>query len=48
MLFYVSKINTIKQKLKFEFEMKDIGPAKRILGLEIRRERIKNKLFLTQ
>lgn len=34
--------------LSTEFEMEDIGFAKRILGIEILRERNKGKLFLSQ
>lgn len=34
-----SEIDSIKSKLKSEFEMKDLGEAKRILGMEITRDR---------
>lgn len=44
----VDEINNIKQKLKQEFEMNELGSAKRILGMEIRRNRSDHTLFLTQ
>lgn len=34
--------------LNDEFEMKKLGPAKKILGMEICRDRTKGKLLLTQ
>ena len=34
--------------LKREFEMKDLGRAKRILGIKIKRDRDKKLLFLSQ
>ena len=44
----VSEINRLKQQLRGEFEMKDLGAAKRILGMEISRNRVDGKLFLNQ
>jgi hypothetical protein len=41
-----SEIDFIKQKLKSEFEMKDLGAAKKILGIQIYRDKDKNMLFL--
>ena len=41
-------IQEFKQQLNSEFEMKDLGEAKRILGMEIIRDRKNKKLFLTQ
>ena len=38
----------IKEMLKAEFEMKDLGSAKRILGMEIERDRSKRVLRLSQ
>lgn len=38
----------INGMLSSEFEMKDLGVAKKILGMEIHRDRAKNQLFLTQ
>ncbi|XP_070040351.1 uncharacterized protein [Nicotiana tomentosiformis] len=35
-------------QLESEFEMKDLGAAKKILGMEIKRDRKANRLFLTQ
>ena len=32
-----TKLNEIKEQLKNEFEMKDLGLAKRILGMKITR-----------
>ncbi|GKF56483.1 retrovirus-related pol polyprotein from transposon TNT 1-94, partial [Tanacetum coccineum] len=44
----VYEIETLKTQLKSEFEMKDLGEAKMILGMEIVRDRKLRKLFLTQ
>ena len=43
-----TKIKFIKDKLKSEFEMKDLGPVKKILGIEVLRNRNEGKLVLTQ
>ena len=43
-----SLINQLKTQLSHEFEMKDLGPAKKILGMEIQRDRQVGKLFLSQ
>jgi hypothetical protein len=42
------KIDQLKFKLGKEFETKDLGAAKKILGMEIIRERTNRKLFLSQ
>lgn len=42
------EINKLKHKLNAEFEIKDLGPAKRILGIDIYRDRDKDILTLTQ
>ena len=42
------EINKLKFKLSFEFEMKDLGNAKRILGMNIIRNRDKGTLLITQ
>ena len=42
------EIHTLKMQLSSEFEMKDLGAAKKILGMEIKRDRGVGKLFLTQ
>lgn len=42
------EIDRLKSQLGKEFEMKDMGTAKKILSMEIRRERMKNRLFLSQ
>ncbi|KAG7558728.1 Integrase catalytic core [Arabidopsis thaliana x Arabidopsis arenosa] len=41
-------IQRLKDLLSAEFEMKDLGAAKKILGMEILRDRSQNKLFLSQ
>ncbi|KAH9660266.1 hypothetical protein KPL70_024153 [Citrus sinensis] len=42
------EIDKLKVLLNSEFEMKDLGYARKILGMEIRRNRGKGKLFLSQ
>ncbi|CAJ2674023.1 unnamed protein product [Trifolium pratense] len=42
------EIQQLKEKLNGEFEMKDLGNAKRILGMDILRDRSKGELFLSQ
>lgn len=44
----LSEINKLKSLLSSEFEMKDLGAAKRILGMEIERKRSQRLLFLHQ
>ena len=41
-----SSINKLKVQLSSEFEMKDLGEAKRILCIEIERDRVKEKVSL--
>jgi len=43
-----SSIDKLKVWLSSEFEMKDLGEAKRILGMEIKRDRVNEKVSLTQ
>nr|CAJ86192.1 H0306F03.15 [Oryza sativa] len=43
-----SEIAKLKAQLSSEFEMKDLGAAKKILGMEITRERHSDKLYLSQ
>ena len=43
-----SDVQKLKGLLKAEFEMKDLGAAQKILGMEICRDRSKGKLFLSQ
>lgn len=43
-----SEINKIKAQLSGEFEMKDLGVAKKILGMKIRRDREVGMLYLSQ
>ena len=42
------EIQKLNEKLNEEFEMKDPGNAKRILGMDIMRDRNKGELFLSQ
>lgn len=42
------EIDRLKSQLGKEFEMKDLGAARKILGMEIRRERTNGTLFLSQ
>jgi hypothetical protein len=44
----ISLVNKLKSQLSSEFEMKDLGAAKKILGMEIHRDRQAGKLFLSQ
>ncbi|GKD99518.1 transposable element [Tanacetum coccineum] len=44
----LDEIEKLKTRLKSEFEMKDLGEAKMILGIEIVRDRKLRKLCLTQ
>src|SRR3954470_4236100 len=43
-----SKIDELKRMLSSVFDMKNLGTAKKILGMEIKREREKGRLFLSQ
>ena len=42
------KISTLKDWLFRTFDMKDIGEEKQILGMEIHRDTINGKLWLSQ
>ncbi|KAG8481596.1 hypothetical protein CXB51_026522 [Gossypium anomalum] len=42
------EIRKVKAQLSEEFEMKDLEPAKKILGMEILRDRKTSKLYLSQ
>ncbi|KAG8499034.1 hypothetical protein CXB51_005442 [Gossypium anomalum] len=42
------EIRKVKAQLSEEFEMKDLGPAKKILGMEILKDRKASKLYLSQ
>jgi hypothetical protein len=44
----MKEITILKNQLSSEFEMKDLGPAKKILGMEIKRDRKSSLLFLSQ
>ena len=41
-------IDKLKKDLSFEFEMKDLGEVKKVLGMEIERDRRSGKVSLTQ
>jgi reverse transcriptase-like protein len=43
-----SLINNLKSQLSKEFEMKDLGAARKILGMEIHRDRQAGKFFLSK
>jgi len=43
-----SLIKKLKSQLSDEFEMKDLGVAKKVLGMEIHRDRKAGKLYLSQ
>ena len=43
-----SDIGDLKKTLKTEFDMKDFGSAKKILGMQILRDRQKGTVFLAQ
>ena len=43
-----SAIDKLKKDLSSEFEMKDLGEAKKVLGMEIGRDRRSDKVSLTQ
>jgi len=43
-----SAIDKLKKELSFEFEMKDLGEAKKVLGMEIERDQKSGKVRLTQ
>ncbi|KAH9744680.1 hypothetical protein KPL70_003806 [Citrus sinensis] len=44
----MSLIEDLKQKVKGEFDIKDLGPAKKILGMQLHRNRNIGTLFLSQ
>ena len=44
----MSEVDKLKAQLKQEFGMKDLGAAKKILGMKIHRNRQEEKLFLSQ
>ena len=41
------EIRTVKAQLNNDFEMKDLGAAKKILGMEIMRDRVAGRLSLS-
>ena len=44
----IVEVNKLKVLLSREFDMKDLGAAKKILGMEIRRDRDAKRLWLSQ
>jgi hypothetical protein len=44
----MKEVNKLKALLSKEFDMKDLGVAKKILGMEIRKDRDAKKLWLSQ
>lgn len=40
-------IQALKKKLSSEFEMKDMGAVKRVLGIDIQRDRRQGTIFMT-
>jgi len=44
----MAEINKLKKQLLENFEMKDLGPAKQILGMRISRDRSEGILNLSQ
>ncbi|KAJ9542762.1 hypothetical protein OSB04_029268 [Centaurea solstitialis] len=44
----MGEVQKVKDQLSSEFEMKDLGAAKKILGMEIVRDRKARKLYLSQ
>lgn len=44
----MKEVQKLKEMLSSEFEMKDLGPAKRILGMDIHRDRVNGVLTLSQ
>ncbi|TXG70734.1 hypothetical protein EZV62_005669 [Acer yangbiense] len=42
------EIDRLKAQLSSEFDMKDLGEAKKILGMKIKRDRVKGTICLTQ
>lgn len=43
-----SMISDLKSHLSLKFEMKDLGATKYILGMKIKRDRSKRKLWISQ
>ena len=45
---HIEEIEKLKSELRSEFEMKDLCSASKILGMQVKRDRAANTLFLTQ
>lgn len=43
-----SEVQKLKVLLNSEFEMKDLGEAKKILGMEIERDRVRGRMCISQ
>ncbi|TYK14965.1 retrovirus-related Pol polyprotein from transposon TNT 1-94 [Cucumis melo var. makuwa] len=44
----VSRIDSLKKQLSKSFAMKDLGPAKKVLGIQIVRDKASKKLYMSQ
>ena len=44
----ISLIDKLKVQLSYEFKMKNLREVRRILGIEIERDRVKERVSLTQ
>ncbi|KAA0040427.1 Retrovirus-related Pol polyprotein from transposon TNT 1-94 [Cucumis melo var. makuwa] len=47
-LMNVSRIDSLKKQLSKSFAMKDLGPTKKVLGIQIVRDRASKKLYMSQ
>ena len=45
---HTGELTELVRKLQLKFAMKDLGPARHILGMKISRNRAKRQLFLSQ
>ena len=43
-----SAIDRLKKHLSFNFEMKEVGEAKKVLGMKIEKDKNSGKVYLTQ
>jgi len=44
---HLCDVNELKSLLNTEFDMKDLGPAKKILGMKIHRDKKSRRLWLS-
>ena len=45
---HIEEIEKLKSELRSEFEMKDLGSANEILGMQVKKDKAAKNLFLTQ